>query len=420
MKIKHLTLVVAIASAFAGSAAQAEVQLGDMFTLRGYGTVGAVKSVTDNDDADFVSDVTQPNGAGASHSVDGGVDSKLGLQLDGKLTDSLSVVAQVVSERNYDKTFTPKLEWANAKYQLTPDLSVRAGRFALPLFMVSDFRKVGYANPWVRPPIEVYRQLPISNIDGVDAIFRANMGEVQTTLQLGYGKTKAKDAGENDIEANKLLVANITAEMGSLSVRGGFAKTKIDYTGTNINALFNGVKNFAAGTAGLAPAASAEASRIASDYEAVDKDATFTALGFTYDPGTMLLQGEYVQRKSETWVANSKGWYLTGGYRFGNYMPYATLSAIDYTNGTKIGTIPVINATAAFLNASLDGLRQRTTIAQDNIAIGVRADIMKNIALKAQFEQIKVKDEVGVRGTALGSKPNDKFNVYSIAVDFVF
>ena len=46
---------------------------------------------------------------------------------------------------------------------------MRVGRVGLPVFMISDYRNVGYANTMLRPPAEMYSQVPINSIDGVDA-----------------------------------------------------------------------------------------------------------------------------------------------------------------------------------------------------------------------------------------------------------
>ena len=75
----------------------------------------------------------------------------------------------LISEQRLDNTYRPRVEWANLKYQVTPELALRVGRIALPMFLTADYRKVGYAYPWVRPPVEGYGSLPISSSDGVDA-----------------------------------------------------------------------------------------------------------------------------------------------------------------------------------------------------------------------------------------------------------
>lgn len=67
---------------------------------------------------------------------------------------------QVIAKQRYDENYTPTVEWAYLQYAVTESLDVRAGRVVLPVFITSEYRKVGYANPWVRPPQEVYRTVP--------------------------------------------------------------------------------------------------------------------------------------------------------------------------------------------------------------------------------------------------------------------
>src|SRR5580704_3003239 len=121
-----------------------------MFSFRGFGTLGVVHS--SDDQADFVSTPYQNKGAGFTNSWSATPDTKLGVQLNANLTGRLSAVAQLVSQYQYDGNFRPALEWANLKYQFTPDLDIRVGRIAIPTYMVSDVLNVGYALPFVRIP----------------------------------------------------------------------------------------------------------------------------------------------------------------------------------------------------------------------------------------------------------------------------
>src|ERR1700689_72307 len=104
-----------------------------MFSFSGFGTLGLVHS--DEDQADFASNIFSPNGAGYTRPWSPGVDSKIGAQVDARFTPQISAMIQVISEQNFDNTYTPHVEWANIKYELTPELSVRIGRTVLPSFL---------------------------------------------------------------------------------------------------------------------------------------------------------------------------------------------------------------------------------------------------------------------------------------------
>lgn len=110
------------------------------------------------------------------------------MQLTANLAPQWSSVLQVIVEQDYKGHYTPDIEWANVKFDITPELSLRAGRVVLPTFMNSEYRKVGYAIPWIRPPEEVYRTVPVSNVDGIDAAYRFRFDDFTNTLQATYGQ----------------------------------------------------------------------------------------------------------------------------------------------------------------------------------------------------------------------------------------
>ncbi|XVN16126.1 hypothetical protein QZH46_10155 [Pseudomonas corrugata] len=123
---------------------------GPTFSVSSFGTVGMVHSSEKK--ADFTSSIYKPNGTGHSRSWSADVDSLIGAQVTARFTPELSAVVQVISEQRYDNSYRPYVEWANFKYQVTPDFSLRIGRTVQPAFLFSDSRKVGYTLPWVRPP----------------------------------------------------------------------------------------------------------------------------------------------------------------------------------------------------------------------------------------------------------------------------
>ena len=97
------------------------------YSFYGFGTLGAVYS--DEDQADFVSSwLLQPNGAGHTSQWHAGVDSKLGGQVNAQFNEHLSAVLQVVVERQEDNAWTPAIEWANIRYRLNDNISIRLGR----------------------------------------------------------------------------------------------------------------------------------------------------------------------------------------------------------------------------------------------------------------------------------------------------
>jgi len=146
----RLNLVALVATLYA-CAASADSQETSMFSLSSFGTVGVVHSSEKK--ADFTSSVFKPNGAGHSRSWNADVDSLIGAQVIANFTPQLSAVVQVISEQRYDNSYRPFVEWANIKYQFTPDFSARIGRTVLPTFCSPTPVKwatpcLGYVRRW--------------------------------------------------------------------------------------------------------------------------------------------------------------------------------------------------------------------------------------------------------------------------------
>jgi len=417
-------LMVAFVIAGMGNAARADD--GPSYKLSGFGTVAAVHS--NDSGSDFLGSALQPNGAGHTSAWSLNTDSKLGVQADGKLNDTFSAVVQIVSQHQYDDTFTPHVEWANIKYQATSELSVRVGRIAAPSYLLSESRFVGYASPWVRPPQEVYSILYITSNDGIDATYRTAIAGVNHSIQGYAGKSMVGLFGQQKINSKLSWGLNDTAEFGSFTLRAGYNSLKQDFHLPSVQPLLDGLSAFSAAAASvpLAPyqAVAAQTAALASKYRLDKISVSVLALGVTYDPGSWFVMSEFVGTKATSLVSNSTSWYASGGYRFGSLTPYATYSTtnprIHHQSIDTTGAAPLAAGAAAVaggINAVLDAF----TINQHTSTAGIRWDAMKNLALKAQYDAVTVGSaSAGHFVDYAGVTPSKHPHVISLAADFVF
>lgn len=382
------------------------------WTFGGFGSVGAVHS--DYDQADFTSTVLKGEGAGATRSVSYSLDSRLGAQLGVKLDKKWSAVVQVVAEQRYDLSYRPTVEWANVKYQVTPDLALRVGRIALPIFLAADYRKIGYAYPWARTPSEVYGGVPITNSDGADVAYRWKSADVKHTTQAFYGKTDIYLTPTTGVKARGVGGISHSAEWGPATMRVSAITAVL-----NVNImreLFDGFRQF--GPRGIA---------IADKYDVVNKRTTGFAVGVNYDPGSWFLMAEGSSIKGRSFLADAVSMYASAGYRAGEFTPYVSYSQVKAKSpnsdpGLPLAGLPPQHAyAAAQLNAGLDKLLQASA-SQANVATGVRWDFRPDMALKLQYERVTPRD--GSRGTLInlepGFQPGRTVNVTSVVLDFVF
>jgi hypothetical protein len=286
--------------------ATAEDAAAPLFSFKGFGKLGVVRS--SEDQADFTSTILKPNGAGRSRRWSADVDSLLAVQADANPSTQLSAVLQVIAEQNPDNSYQPHVEWANVKYQVTPDLSIRAGRTVLPAFLLSETRKLGYSHPWVRPPLEVYGLVALSHSDGLDVSYRLYAGEVSNTLQVVAGQ-KDTQLVRGKVESRDSRGLTYTAEVGPLTVR--IAGLHSVLTSASASALFSAFRQF--GPPGDA---------IADTYDVNHKRFNFRSVGASYDPGPWFLMSEWGQVDTKFFFGKSTAWYASGGYRLGQVTPF--------------------------------------------------------------------------------------------------
>jgi hypothetical protein len=383
-----------------------------MFSFSGFGTLAEVHSSQDK--ADFTDSIFQPNGAGYTRRWSPEVDTMLGGQVSARITAQLSAVLQVIAEQNYDGTYTPHVEWANIKYQFTPDLSVHIGRIELPTFLYSDTRKVGYTYPWVRPPVEVYGLLPITASDGGSFSYRANLGDVTNTTQ---GSDVQSDTSQPDnrgaaMARNSLNFSN-TTEYQSLTFRLSYQHARL--TIASLDGFLDNFKMF--GPQGIA---------IADKYNSQNKPVVTEVISASYQPGKWFLISEWGHAQFNSFLGDSTAWYASGGYRFGQLTPYVTYAhesaASNSDPGIKLtGLPPPLVGFASGLNAGLNAILEAIP-AQSTVSVGTRWDFRKNLDLKLQVDHTRLDaDSYGILiNIQPGLAPGGIVNVFSAAVDFVF
>ncbi|MBA5640228.1 hypothetical protein H3H37_24490 [Duganella sp. LX20W] len=333
-----------------------------LLSVNGFGTFGYAHS--DQHGADYVFDNLQPQGTGRNHQWSSDVDSRLGVQFTANFTPQLQAVVQVLSEYRWNNSYQPFINWANLKYAITPNLSVRAGRIALASFLASDSRRVGYSNVTARPPIEVYRLLALKESDGVDASYRVRSGDTSNTTSILYGKRTVTNTRGVDVHSSGVAGVFDTLEHGPLTLHAAYQQRDVD--------------------------------------NQKPPRGRFMSLGAAWDPGDWFTSAEWVRvtnYDAKGIEAVRAAWYVNGGVRIGNLTPYATVSALKPLSDT--GAAP---------------------IAQHTYAAGVRWDLARNVDVKLQWDQLHL--GAGSYGTlqnvAPGTPRGGQVNVVSALADFIF
>jgi hypothetical protein len=408
----------AAAAALALALAPVAVAQVPTWSFGGYGTLGVVRS--DEERADYLVDAFKPSGPGHTREWNPEVDSRLGAQATASFTPTLAAVVQVIVQQRHDESWEPVVEWANLKWQPIDELSLRAGRVVLPVFMVTDSRRVGYANPWVRPPVEVYSLVPITSSDGLDVSWWTEACEGRLAFQLTLGRSDAKfpdasgfDAGSAEVRRIAALVA--TFERGPFTARVNYGEARL--TIAAFEPYFDAFRQFGP-----------EGTAIAERYSVNGRKVDFLGFGAHWDPGAGFATAEWARFDTHSIIGSRTAWYVSGGLRRGAWTPYATYARLR-ANGdrshpglTLPGMIPApLVPVAAQLNAALN---QQLALApvQETLSLGVRWDFRRNAALKLQYDVVDV--GAGSPGTfgriQPGFERGGRAGIFSAALDFVF
>jgi hypothetical protein len=327
---------------------------------------------------DYTLDSTVPKGAGLSEDWSTGNDSRIAGQMDLVFNTKVSAVVQAISEYHTPNTYNPEVEWANVKYAFSPDAFIRIGRIALPTFLNSDSRDVGYSYVWIHPPIELYRQLSITQSDGVDATYHVDILEAMNSIRvIVYGKNSLER--ENSISNSKDIWGVFdTIEYGAITSHVGYQER------------YSSSQNIQTGISG-----------------AWIKYSDLS-VGVQYDPGDWFAISEWIQRKS---AYKMSAMYVSGGYRINKLTPYLTYSQ---------------NSQGSFLPGSPQPSPNSIRLAnrsQSTVSLGVRWDFMRNTDFKFQYDWVKLSNSSN--GFLANVPPNitlygSRFHVVSAVVDLIF
>jgi hypothetical protein len=405
-----LVLPLSISAAWAQDSAPA-------VKISGFGT-GAL-TWTDNDQAEFA----RPNQAsGVRKDPRTGPDSNLGLQADYKINDWLSATGQGLVSKDAQDGYGADLTWAFVKAKVSEQLSVRVGRMGLPVYMISDYRNVGYANTMLRPPQEVYSQVPIKNLDGIDATWVQQAGDTTLTAQLGIGRSVTDVTGGARAVGSRVHALNLVAEHGPFTLRAGYADAHVTVDNlTSFQGLQAGLVQ--AGTAFRLP----QVTGAAAVFNFRDAKASFASVGLSMDWNNVVVQSEFAKRRFDNYVNATSSWYAMAGYRFGKLLPYASHARLmthsDFANpiptACPAGYPAVCGATVQTLYGTLEAVRANALgQSQTTDSIGLRWDAFRSADIKVQIDRVRPE------GTGLFIHAQPGFHgpvtVGAIAVDFVF
>jgi hypothetical protein len=295
---------------------------------------------------------------GSDNSTNLSQDSKLGFQSTFSISDNTQAVLQLMMRGEYD--WEVEAEWAYLSHRFDNGVKVRGGKLRVPLFMYSDYLDVGFAQPFARPPEEVYGNIPFSSYTGAGISYDVEYDDSTLTMQAFGGESDVKNT---NVELSNLMGANLSWTDEVWTLRGVYATAVLDGDITRTSQV----------PIAVPPSSPPTFMTVESVLMTLD-DARgeFVGVGASYDNGEMLAVFEWTRVETKGAFPDSDSGYITLGYRIKAFTPYVTVAYIESKDNEE--RMPVSAQTAI----------QKIVFNQERTAysLGLRWDALDNVAVK--------------------------------------
>lgn len=414
----------AIAGFFACLALYGSPVRAEGFTFSGFGSAGIVHE--NARDMGFTRYITQPQPENNDTSYL--TDTLLGLQVNYAISPQLEAVGQLVLRDQKYGNFNRSLEWAYLKWQPDTNVDLRFGRVGADTFMLSDYRHVGFAQLWARPPGEFYGWIPIFSINGADASYRFRTGNTYWQLkgQLGNSKSQLPTGPDTNysFEADKFRSLSLRAENGPWQFMTAITALRVGSEA--VPSLVTNWLTTIGGMGFIPPAIRSEARELNKGLWTEGADVRYLTFGGSYQEGPWQVQAEIAKVRSDSPVLPAGlSAYIVAGRRFGSVTPYAVLSTFrsdDAATGAQADWSALGPDAVTLQNAAI-GAHNSNRIDQNGVALGMRWDINSRTALKLQWDR----KEIEANGYGLWQINNIRngdrdrtVNIFSAVLDFTF
>lgn len=337
----------------------------DRITVGGFATATFGKT---DEDAAFLGTRAE-NGIDEDGSFRG---TRAGLNISARLTDRISTAGQFIARNEEDNDL--KLNWGFTAIDLYDDLTLRAGLVKFPVGIINEYIDVGYAYPWITPPVLYNRssqgpQATREAYTGASFLWSHNIGDWTGEIDL-YG-------GEVNLEGMKVK------QLGGVTGRLNWNEA---------------VKLQASFFTGLMRPDDPSSNMMTMQMEGQEHEAIVA--GANIDWRNIVSYAEYGHVSMDTQMPmDADTWYAMAGYRVTNkLLPHVTYQVLDKENGA--------------------GHQMWTW--------GINYQLHPNVVLKAEMTNIVETDSATVMTDtvpglfAANTSPDDPAKMYNVSVDVIY
>ncbi len=393
----------------------------------GFGTLGVVN--VNSDVYGYRQDISQEDG-----SFDGELElsstSILGLQLDYAASTSFDLVYQAVYRNQNEITLDTVSSLAFIRYSPSPTWSYRLGRTPLDLFLLTEFRDVGFAYTWAHTPTEVYGLVPYRYLDGGDVSFNTNFNQMAFRAKLFMGISESDFSGYKTPEAVKLddiLGLSFSLESFNWSLQTRFSKVKVvdDVQSTrDINTALYAMTQNVPGFDFIWPGAESLISLMTIE----NAEVKYFSFGGRYETENWDFMGEFsLVRSDREVIPDLQGGYASIIYHTNEHSFYGIYALTNSDNfnidelGISTGALSMVPGGMEVYYA-VDAQMNFYASNQTTTSLGWRWNFSDSIALKLQWDHTQVDEKGGTlwQNKSFINTPERSINSIFTNLSFIF
>ncbi|MGS2722067.1 hypothetical protein [Paraglaciecola aestuariivivens] len=368
-------------------------------SVSGFGTIGVV--TTDSDELGYRADFSKPGGV-----FDGDIDfaetSNLGVQFDIIANSKIDFVVQAVFRDQKEFNLDTAVNLAFMRYSPNANWSFRLGRTAYDLFLLTEYRDIGFAYTWAHVPSEIYGVVPHRHFDGADVTYSQPIGNLTFSSKLFVGKSKAGVSAFSSPNVTDFKIDNIVGialDLQSINWDLALNHTELKFDSQIVQPLIEGVTQMQA----LVPGFSfiwPNALELANALDLDNRKGSYTSVSgqYRFDNVTVISELAKIDSDSLT-VQPVKSGYISGVYHYNAHNFFASYAfsdsrgydlTADNINFAVLAQIP--DGLEAYAGAQF--LANYYSLNQSTLSVGWRWDFDVNMSFKLQLDRSKI-DESG-------------------------
>jgi hypothetical protein len=374
--------------------------------VSGFGTIGFVS--TDSEEFGYRADFSKSGGV-FKNDIDFAESTNLGVQFDIIASEEIDFVVQGIYRDQQELKLDTVLNLAFVRYAPNANWSFRVGRTAFDLFLLTEYRDIGYAYSWAHVPSEIYGVIPHRYLDGADVTYRQPLGDYSFSAKLFYGKNEFAMNAFSSPDSFAFGMANISGvalDLQSVNWDVALNHTQLKFDTQEAESLVLGLKQLNE----LVPNFSAiwpSAASFADDIDLDNSKGTYTSVSGQYRFDNVTVVSELAKINTDSLaVQGVESGYLSGIYHRNSHNFFASIAFSDSEkfdlNGVNLPALEQVPG-GTDIYASTQVMLNYYSLNQNTVSVGWRWDFDENMSFKFQLDHT----QIGAGGSTFWQPPEE-------------